>query len=76
MKLPLVPCFVSLLVVALCFGAGAEPAAPASDGTLAALTSIAGNGIQQDGMFKSSGLWPFGDIADKDEKDATKAGGQ
>jgi hypothetical protein len=32
---------------------------------------------KQDGMLKASGLWPFGDIADKDEKkDETKAGGE
>jgi carboxypeptidase Q len=32
---------------------------------------------KQDGMLKASGLWPFGDIADKDEKkDEKKAAGE
>ena len=51
MKSRFFPVFVVLLAASACFGSDTEPAAPAADGTLPALTSIAGNGMMNTHPF-------------------------
>lgn len=51
MKYRLFSTFVMLLAASACFGSDTEPAAPAADGTLPALTSIAGNGMMNTHPF-------------------------